>query len=172
MKPKYSFPCGDCRRYGCATIGNLEGTAFPMQGSGPLRPQSSSAGLLDRFAHSGIVANVGGVPMAGTDQIDILFHGVGGHGSMPQLAKDPVIMAALAVVEYYCLSTYAETKRRRRSAGRPAPSSFGFGGFRLFPQRSCAARRVRSEFGDALVPCPAARRKGCVASAVLTRTTA
>lgn len=49
---------------------------------------------------TGMVANVGGVRMAGTDQIDILFHGVGGHGSMPQLAKDPVIMAALAVVEY------------------------------------------------------------------------
>lgn len=49
---------------------------------------------------TGIVANVGGVRMAGTDQIDILFHGVGGHGSMPQLTKDPVIMAALALVEY------------------------------------------------------------------------
>lgn len=49
---------------------------------------------------TGVVANVGGVRMAGTDQIDILFHGVGGHGAMPQLAKDPVIMAALAVVEY------------------------------------------------------------------------
>jgi len=49
---------------------------------------------------TGVIANVGGVRMAGTDQVDILFHGVGGHGSMPQLAKDPVIMAALAVVEY------------------------------------------------------------------------
>jgi metal-dependent amidase/aminoacylase/carboxypeptidase family protein len=38
--------------------------------------------------------------MAGTQQIDILFHGVGGHGSMPQLAKDRVIMAALSEVEY------------------------------------------------------------------------
>jgi hippurate hydrolase len=49
---------------------------------------------------TGVIANVGGVRMAGTDQIDILFHGVGGHGAMPQFTKDPVIMAALAVVEY------------------------------------------------------------------------
>jgi hippurate hydrolase len=49
---------------------------------------------------TGVIANVGGVRMAGTDQIDIVFRGIGGHGSMPQLAKDPVVMAALAVVEY------------------------------------------------------------------------
>jgi hippurate hydrolase len=48
----------------------------------------------------GLVASCGGPMMSGTDQIDILFHGVGGHGSMPQLAKDPVLMAALAVVEF------------------------------------------------------------------------
>ena len=38
--------------------------------------------------------------MAGSDQVDIVFRGVGGHGSMPQLAKDPVVMAALAIVEF------------------------------------------------------------------------
>jgi amidohydrolase len=48
----------------------------------------------------GMVAASGGVLMAGTDQIDIVFKGVGGHGSMPQLAKDPVLMAALAIVEF------------------------------------------------------------------------
>lgn len=48
----------------------------------------------------GMVVAVGGERMAGTDQLDIVFHGVGGHGSMPQLAKDPVLMAALAVVEF------------------------------------------------------------------------
>lgn len=47
-----------------------------------------------------MLAAVGGQRMAGTDQLDIVFRGVGGHGSMPQLAKDPVLMAALAVVEY------------------------------------------------------------------------
>lgn len=48
----------------------------------------------------GMVAAAGGPTLAGSDQLDIVFHGVGGHGSMPQLAKDPVVMAALAVVEF------------------------------------------------------------------------
>jgi len=48
----------------------------------------------------GVVVSSGGPKMAGTDQIDILFKGVGGHGSMPQLAKDPVLMAAMAVVQF------------------------------------------------------------------------
>jgi amidohydrolase len=48
----------------------------------------------------GMVAASGGALMAGTDQIDIVFKGVGGHGSMPHLAKDPVLMAALAIVEF------------------------------------------------------------------------
>jgi amidohydrolase len=48
----------------------------------------------------GVVASVGGVRMAGSSQIDVTFHGIGGHGSMPQMAKDPVVMAAMAVVQY------------------------------------------------------------------------
>lgn len=48
----------------------------------------------------GMVAAAGGPTLAGSDQVDIVFRGVGGHGSMPQLAKDPVLMAALAVVEF------------------------------------------------------------------------
>jgi hippurate hydrolase len=48
----------------------------------------------------GTVSSTGGVLMAGTDQLDVLFRGVGGHGSTPHLTKDPVVMAALAVVEY------------------------------------------------------------------------
>lgn len=48
----------------------------------------------------GMLAASGGPAMAGTDQVDIEFRGVGGHGSLPQLAKDPVLMAALAVVQF------------------------------------------------------------------------
>ncbi|MFC0283419.1 amidohydrolase [Camelimonas abortus] len=48
----------------------------------------------------GVVANAPGPRMAGTDQIDVTFRGVGGHGSMPQLARDPVVMAAQAVLGY------------------------------------------------------------------------
>jgi hippurate hydrolase len=41
--------------------------------------------------------------MAGTDQMDVIIHGVGGHGSAPQLAKDPVVMGAMAVLGYQTL---------------------------------------------------------------------
>ncbi len=48
----------------------------------------------------GAVANAPGVRMAGTDQLDVVFFGVGGHGSSPQTTIDPVVMAAQAVLSY------------------------------------------------------------------------
>ena len=52
---------------------------------------------------TGLVAAATGVRMAGTDQIDVTFHGVGGHGSTPNLAKDPIVMAASAVMQYQAI---------------------------------------------------------------------
>jgi amidohydrolase len=40
---------------------------------------------------------------AGTDQIDVIITGVGGHGSAPHTVKDPVTMGALAVIGYQAL---------------------------------------------------------------------
>lgn len=48
----------------------------------------------------GYVSNSPGVRMAGVDQLDITFHGIGGHGSTPQMTIDPVVMAAQAVLAY------------------------------------------------------------------------
>ncbi|KAB7647509.1 amidohydrolase [Polymorphobacter fuscus] len=48
----------------------------------------------------GVAVNAPGVRMAGTDQLDVTFTGVGGHGSSPELAIDPVVMAAQAVLAY------------------------------------------------------------------------
>jgi amidohydrolase len=48
----------------------------------------------------GFVSNSAGVRMAGVDQLDITFTGIGGHGSTPQMTIDPVVMAALAVLAY------------------------------------------------------------------------
>lgn len=48
----------------------------------------------------GVVANAPGVRMAGTDQLDITFTGIGGHGSAPEMTIDPVVMAAQAVLAY------------------------------------------------------------------------
>jgi hippurate hydrolase len=41
--------------------------------------------------------------MAGTDQMDVTIYGVGGHGSAPQLAKDPIVMGSMAVLGYQTL---------------------------------------------------------------------
>lgn len=57
-------------------------------------------GLHTAPAPVGAVVAAGGTRLAGTDQLDIEFRGVGGHGSMPHLAKDPVLMAAQAVVGF------------------------------------------------------------------------
>jgi len=37
---------------------------------------------------------------AGSDQLDVTFYGIGGHGSSPQLAKDPIVMGSSAVMQY------------------------------------------------------------------------
>jgi amidohydrolase len=55
----------------------------------------------------GIVAVAKGVRMAGTDQIDVTFKGVGGHGSNPQMSKDPVVMAASAIMQYQAVVSRA-----------------------------------------------------------------
>ena len=49
---------------------------------------------------TGIVVGSGGLLEAGTEQLDVTFHGIGGHGSSPQYAKDPILMATYAVTEY------------------------------------------------------------------------
>jgi hippurate hydrolase len=49
---------------------------------------------------TGMVALTNGRISTGTDHIDVTFHGSGGHGSSPHLATDPVIMAAMSIVQY------------------------------------------------------------------------
>jgi hippurate hydrolase len=51
----------------------------------------------------GYYLNRAGDRMAGADQLDVTFYGIGGHGSMPQETKDPVLMAAWAVIQYQSL---------------------------------------------------------------------
>lgn len=55
----------------------------------------------------GYVAAAKGVRMAGTDQIDVTFHGIGGHGSTPNLSKDPIVMAASAIMQYQVIVSRA-----------------------------------------------------------------
>lgn len=51
--------------------------------------------LHDTFmAPAGMVQLTSGPAMAASDSIDVIMRGVGGHGSAPQLGKDPIVMAA------------------------------------------------------------------------------
>ncbi len=52
---------------------------------------------------TGMVVGSGGLLEAGTEQLDVTFHGVGGHGSSPQYTKDPILMATYAVAEYQAI---------------------------------------------------------------------
>ncbi|MFT3980887.1 MAG: amidohydrolase [Ferruginibacter sp.] len=48
----------------------------------------------------GLVDNAAGERMPGSDQLDVSFYGVGGHGSTPELTIDPVLMGVEAVLQY------------------------------------------------------------------------
>jgi len=48
----------------------------------------------------GTIYNGIGERTAGSDQLDVTFYGIGGHGSSPQLAKDPIVMGSTAVMQY------------------------------------------------------------------------
>jgi hippurate hydrolase len=48
----------------------------------------------------GHVSNGIGVRMSGSDQLDVTFYGIGGHGSSPENTKDPILMACNAVMQY------------------------------------------------------------------------
>lgn len=49
---------------------------------------------------TGSIVNGTGERAAGSDQLDVTFNGVGGHGSTPEVTKDPIVMACNAVMQY------------------------------------------------------------------------
>ncbi|UXE68986.1 MAG: amidohydrolase [Chryseotalea sp. WA131a] len=51
----------------------------------------------------GLYLNMPGDRLAGADQIDITFYGISGHGSTPEQTKDPIVMAANAIIQYQTL---------------------------------------------------------------------
>lgn len=64
------------------------------------KPDIVIAGHNGPYYPTGTVGLASGRRLAGTDQLDIVIHGVGGHGSSPHTAKDPVVMAAMATMGY------------------------------------------------------------------------
>lgn len=55
----------------------------------------------------GIVSNGSGRRMAGMDILDVEFYGIGGHGSSPHVAKDPILMGSAAVIQYQTIISRA-----------------------------------------------------------------
>ncbi|PVX46804.1 hippurate hydrolase [Flavobacterium sp. 103] len=55
----------------------------------------------------GYISNGSGKRMAGMDVLDVTFYGIGGHGSSPHVAKDPILMGAAAVIEYQTIISRA-----------------------------------------------------------------
>ena len=49
---------------------------------------------------TGSIVNGSGERAAGSDQLDVTFYGVGGHGSTPEVTKDPIVMASNAILQY------------------------------------------------------------------------
>ena len=86
-----------------------------------------------------------GPKMAGTDQIDILFKGVGGHGSIPQLTKNPVLMAAMAVVQYQAIVSRTIEPRQTAvlAVGSPASRCARSSASRARPGRATSTRAGR-----------------------------
>ncbi len=67
----------------------------------------------------GLYSNQPGERMAGADQLDITFHGIGGHGSTPEHTKDPIVMAANAIIQYQTIIS------RNMDPQRPAVVTVG-----------------------------------------------
>jgi len=51
----------------------------------------------DRAA--GTVALTSGPSMASSTSVDVLIHGIGGHGAYPQAGRDPIVLAAMFIVD-------------------------------------------------------------------------
>jgi hippurate hydrolase len=67
----------------------------------------------------GLYLNRHGDRMAAAVQLDATFKGVGGHGSQPQDTKDPVVMAANAIIQYQTIIS------RNMDPQRPAVLTVG-----------------------------------------------
>jgi hippurate hydrolase len=60
---------------------------------------------------AGTVAVTSGAAQAGSTSVDVTIRGVGGHGAAPELAKDPVVMAAEFIVELQTIVSREESPR-------------------------------------------------------------
>jgi hippurate hydrolase len=73
------------------------------------RPDWCLALHVDAELEAGKVGWVSGFAMANVDSVDIVIHGVGGHGAHPDKTKDPVVVAAQTIL---ALQTIASRETR------------------------------------------------------------
>jgi hippurate hydrolase len=62
------------------------------------RPDFCLAQHVDSELEAGKVGYVSGYAMANSDSVDVVIRGVGGHGAMPHMTKDPVVIAAQTIL--------------------------------------------------------------------------
>jgi len=60
---------------------------------------------------AGTVGITSGPAMAGVTSVDVVLHGIGGHGARPQEGKDPVVMAAEFIVQLQTIVSRQENPR-------------------------------------------------------------
>src|SRR5712675_646501 len=73
------------------------------------RPDYAIALHVDAELEVGKVGYISGYAMANVDSIDVLIRGVGGHGAMPHMTKDPIVIAAECVLALQTIAS-RETK--------------------------------------------------------------
>jgi amidohydrolase len=60
---------------------------------------------------AGTVSLTGGAAMAGSTSVDVVIRGIGGHGSQPQVTKDPIVMAGEFIVQLQTIVSRQENPR-------------------------------------------------------------
>jgi hippurate hydrolase len=73
------------------------------------RPDYCLALHVDSELEVGKVGYVSGYAFAAVDSVDLVIHGVGGHGAMPHTTKDPIAMAAEMILIFQTIAS-RETK--------------------------------------------------------------
>jgi hippurate hydrolase len=60
---------------------------------------------------AGTVSITSGAAMAGVTSVDVTLRGIGGHGAMPQMGKDPIVMAGEFIVQLQTIVSRQEDPR-------------------------------------------------------------
>ena len=68
---------------------------------------------------AGTIGYIPGFALANVDSVDVLIHGVGGHGAYPQKTKDPIVLAAQIILDLQTIVS------REIAAGEPAVVTVG-----------------------------------------------